>query len=207
MNHFKLHLGPFVQGTLDLKRINIAFIFQVNCPGCFIYGFPTMNQLYQQYKKEIGFLGVSTAFEDFEYNNIANTRLLLNEGNTVGETKKYLTAQGSNTYKHLPAFPIAFDKISTPKDFLNEENLANLSALLIGKKNLLSEEQTMLNQNIRQHYRKYAGIAETFSLNQMRGTPSFVIFKENYEIIRHSFGHQPVSVLEKLLQSSLVGNH
>ena len=88
MNKFKLNVGPLVQGTFDLKPINIAFVFQVNCPGCFIYGFPSMNNLFQQFKDNVGFIGISTAFEDFEYNNVVNTQLLLHEGITVGETKK-----------------------------------------------------------------------------------------------------------------------
>ena len=121
--------------------------------------------------------------------------------------KKHLDTQGITTYKHLPKFPIAFDKLSTPEDFLSEKNLTYLTTLLIGERTLLPTEQAMLAQNIKQHYGKYPAIAETFSLNQMRGTPSFVIFKENFEIITHSFGHQPVPILEQLLKSSLVGNH
>ena len=202
MNFFKLNLGPFIQGTLDLKPVNIAFVFQVNCPGCFIYGIPTMNTLYQKFKTKIGFIGVSTAFEDFEYNNITNTKLLLNDGTTVGETKKYLSLHmDTTTYDQLPQFPVAFDKMSATNDFLQEENLTYLTNTLAGSTLLTPAKQTILHQNIKHHYQRYPTIAETFTLNQLRGTPSFIIFKDNFEILAHSFGHQSVQNLEQLLQS------
>lgn len=206
MNQFRLNLGTFVQGKLDLKPINIAFVFQVNCPGCFIYGIPTMNQLFQQFKDTTGFIGISTAFEDFEFNNLANTELLLKEGITVGETKKYLSQQGMITYKKLPEFPIAFDKMSTTEAFLSEQNLNELIATLAGSRVLSEAERIMLRQNIKHHYNKYPVIAETFTLNQLRGTPSFIIFKEDFTVVDHSFGHQSTHDLGLLLKNSLVEN-
>ncbi len=52
MSIFQLNLGLFVQGKFEPQAVNIAFVFQVNCPDCFIYGFPTMNRLYQQLKNK-----------------------------------------------------------------------------------------------------------------------------------------------------------
>jgi len=203
MNTFKLNIGSLVQGTFNLKAVNIAFVFQVNCPGCFIYGFPATNYLYQHFKKEVGFIGVSTAFEDFEHNTVANTQLLLSQGITVGETKKYLATQGMTTYAHLPQFPIAFDKMSMPKDFLNEANLNSLVEALTPARTLSATEQTTLQQNIKYHYKKYPAIAESFALNQLRGTPSFIIFKKDFTIIESAFGHQSVELLAQYLQNSL----
>lgn len=203
MNTFKLNIGTLVQGTFNLKAVNIAFVFQVNCPGCFIYGFPAMNYLHQHFKKEVGFIGVSTAFEDFEHNTVANTQLLLSQGITVGETKKYLATQGMTIYSSLPKFPIAFDKMTTPKDFLNQENLSILTNVLTGSKTLSTAEQTTLHQNIKYHYKKYPSIAESFALNQLRGTPSFIIFKKDFTIIESAFGHQPMEMLAQYLQNSL----
>ena len=101
MSKFQLNLGSFVQGAFTPQAVYITFVFQVNCPGCFIYGFPAMNYLYQQFKNKVGFIGVSTAFEDFEHNNLSNTQLLLSQGLVVGETKKYLASQGTVSYTHL----------------------------------------------------------------------------------------------------------
>ena len=75
MENFKFSIGPLLKGTFQLRAINIAFVFQVNCPGCFIYGFPVMNNLYGKFKDKIGFIGISTAFEDFE--SVSYTHLTL----------------------------------------------------------------------------------------------------------------------------------
>lgn len=203
MSKFQLNLGPFIQGSFTPQAVNIAFVFQVNCPGCFIYGLPAMNNLYQQFKNKVGFIGVSTAFEDFEHNNLDNTQLLLSQGLVVGETKKYLVSQGITTYSHLPDFPIAFDKMSTPATFLTEANLDSLVQRLTQSRTLLASEKTSLQENIKYHYKKYPAIAESFALNQLRGTPSFIIFKEDFTIIQSVFGHQPKGVLSQYLQNSL----
>ncbi|MGA9153547.1 MAG: hypothetical protein WBZ36_23455 [Candidatus Nitrosopolaris sp.] len=47
---------------------NVLFVevFQVNCPGCFIYGIPEAVEMYKKYyKDDLMVLGVATAFEDF----------------------------------------------------------------------------------------------------------------------------------------------
>jgi len=36
----QLKIDRVLQGSFDLKALNL-FVFQVNCPGCFIYGFPS----------------------------------------------------------------------------------------------------------------------------------------------------------------------
>ena len=204
MNKFKFNIGPLLQGSFNLKKINIAFVFQVNCPGCFIYGFPTMNNLYEQFKEKVGFIGISTAFEDFEYNNEENTKLLLTQGIPVGETKKYLSTQTIDTYPNLPSFPIAFDKMSTTTEFLTDKNLSELMSMLTQSVTLSEPEKQNLELRIKAHYRRYPFIAESFTLNQLRGTPSFIIFDDNFEQIHSSFGHQSEPMLSKLLQNNLI---
>ena len=93
----KLHLkySPLDNQPVAPKALNLLFVFQVNCPGCFAYGFPLVNRLMRELESEqIGFLGMSTAFEDFELNTADNTRLLLEEGKPVGETAKMLSNYG-----------------------------------------------------------------------------------------------------------------
>ena len=74
-----LHYSRELQGKFSLKELNFLFVFQVNCPGCFLYGIPTVNQLYLEFGSQVGFLGLSTAFEDFEFNSRENTVKLLEE--------------------------------------------------------------------------------------------------------------------------------
>ncbi|MGL5795832.1 MAG: hypothetical protein ACRC06_15820, partial [Waterburya sp.] len=70
----QLKLDRVLQGSFDLKALNLLFVFQVNCSGCFIYGFPLVNKLHWKYRQfDLNVLGLSKAFEDFEYNTAANT--------------------------------------------------------------------------------------------------------------------------------------
>ena len=93
--------------------------------------------------------------------------------------------------------------MSTAKDFLTDENLSNLLSLLTESTPLSMVEQEKIQQRIRHYYSNHPVIAETFTLNQLRGTPSFIIYKENYEIIHASFGHQSEQVLSEILQKNL----
>lgn len=57
----------FLLFFISLKG-NVLFVevFQVNCPGCFIYGIPEAVEMYKKYyKDDLMVLGVATAFEDF----------------------------------------------------------------------------------------------------------------------------------------------
>ena len=67
-----LKVSKWVQGmdtNLDKQGDNIVLVevFQVNCPGCFMYGIPESIQIYNKYKSEgISVLGMATAFEDYD---------------------------------------------------------------------------------------------------------------------------------------------
>ncbi|MBD2536854.1 hypothetical protein H6G97_49565, partial [Nostoc flagelliforme FACHB-838] len=54
-------------------------------------------------------LGISTAFEDFEYNTAANTELLLTEMKLVGATWQAL----GEFYSQAIHFPVAVDQLTT----------------------------------------------------------------------------------------------
>ena len=196
---FYLHTQKPVQGKFELKKINIAFVFQVNCPGCFIYGIPVMNELFKKYENEIGFIGVSTAFEDFELNTEDNTKLLLQENRLTGETKKYYTSIGEEIYPHKILFPVAFDALKPTNEFLTTENVQ-----AICNKNpnftLLSAEEklTMLN-SVKTYCGSLPFIAKTFTLNQLSGTPSFIIFDNEYNLLQSFFGHEYKEVIEIFL--------
>lgn len=66
MSKFHFNIQELVQGKFVINKVNIAFVFQVNCLGGFIYGIPLMNDLFKSFSKNVGFIGVATAFEDFE---------------------------------------------------------------------------------------------------------------------------------------------
>ena len=75
-----------LQGKFTLHKLNLLLTFQVNCPGCFSYALPLFNKLLEEYpKEEVSFLALSTAFEDFDKNTLANTKNLVHTGKLVGE--------------------------------------------------------------------------------------------------------------------------
>ena len=94
MRRLNLHIDKMVQGEFHPKKLNLLLLFQVNCPGCFVYALPTFNQLYEKYNQQIGFIALSTAFENFDLNTHQNTKLLVDKGELIGETKKALHQQG-----------------------------------------------------------------------------------------------------------------
>ena len=87
-----LKVSKWVQGlstNIDKEKNNVVLVevFQVNCPGCFLYGIPEAIEMYNKYHKDgLTVLGAATAFEDFDKNTLENLELLLSTGETIGET-------------------------------------------------------------------------------------------------------------------------
>ena len=95
-----IEVSKWVQGlptNFDKEKDQIVLVevFQVNCPGCFLYGIPEAINIYNKYHSEgVTVLGVATAFEDFDKNTLENLELLLKSGEVIGETKKGLSQYG-----------------------------------------------------------------------------------------------------------------
>lgn len=201
MSQFHLNIQELIQGEFNLKKVNIAFVFQVNCPGCFIYGIPIINTLYKSFSNDIGFIGVATAFEDFEYNNEANLKLLLHDGTLVGATKNYFnTNYGVTNYAEKINFPVAFDNIIPSEQLINSGKIELMCNAIPNFPNFSETEKQLLIQKIKSYYAEIPLIGETFTLNQLQGTPSFIIFDDNYNILGRHFGH----LSEDALRNSLV---
>ncbi len=199
MTKLALHTKEFLQGNFELKNLNLLFVFQVNCPGCFLYGFPVVNRLYNDLlNKEVSILGLSTAFEDFEYNNFENTQMLLDEKNLVGETQKYLQQKGFEKYPENIDFPVAMDR-----RLENEEDLDKMATnLCVQNPNYQIwpvTEQKIFRTKVVNYLKGLEVISLTFTLNQMRGTPSFVLFNDSYEILDQWFGHKKPEEIQTLL--------
>lgn len=188
MGHLSLQYEKELKGRFGLQKLNLLFVFQVNCPGCFIYGFPTVNQLYQCFGKDMGFLGLSTAFEDFGYNTEENTSLLLQHGQTVGETKKMLEGQGLDRYSEPIDFPIAMDK-KADGNFNFEQAAEQVCESISYHKSLTKIDAITFQKGIERYLKGLEQISLTFTLNQMQGTPTFLLFDEAYTIVYHHFGH------------------
>ncbi|SFD19704.1 hypothetical protein [Flavobacterium phragmitis] len=204
MPKFHLNIKELIQGEFIIHKVNVAFVFQVNCPGCFIYGIPIVNELYSSFNSKVGFIGVATAFEDFEYNNKASLKLLLESGTLVGETQKYYHANyGISNYTETLNFPVAFDSIISSEQFINSDKVELICHAIPNFENFPEIERKSIIQKVKSYYATIPIIAETFTINQLKGTPSFIIFDDNYNILANYFGHQHKEILKTKLADLL----
>lgn len=203
MRKLQLHYEHLLQGDFEIKNLNILLVFQVNCPGCFSYALPFFNNLYKEFiSKDISFLALSTAFEDFDKNTFINTKALVEKGDVVGETKKMFLEQDYNSLPYSLDFPIAMDVV---EEELNEFKVAIDTICSINPNySLLSDlEKENLKNQVRRYLKSLKKVALTFTLNQLRGTPSFVIFNKEYEILSEWFGHAPYDKISSKIESLL----
>ncbi|MEL7002350.1 MAG: hypothetical protein AAFN93_06395 [Bacteroidota bacterium] len=202
MTKLRLKHSDLLQGGYQLAERNILFTFQVNCPGCFLYGIPVFNQLYEKYSSRMSFLGLSTAFEDFDLNTEENTKKLLLDGTIVGETKKALTERGYDQYPKSIDFPVAYD-YKESADFINNETVALLCEANPNYKVWPEYDRELMRKNVRNYLRKMPFISHTFTINQFRGTPTFVLFDNDYNIYQEWFGHQTPEETVRLIEEWL----
>ena len=186
MNVIDLKYGNLLKGKFEKSKLNFLFTFQVNCPGCFFYGIPIVNRLYDRYKDKVSFLGLSTAFEDFGFNTEENTLKLLQSGEVVGETRKALHQYGQTSYPEPINFPVAMDFQWKPKTLLTDEEPKAVDA--------------QLSPYLIQHLKKLPSISHTFWLNTFKGTPTMLIFDDQEQILEHWFGHVPLENIEQALE-------
>ena len=115
-----LKLGKWVQGmetNCDKEGDNVKLVevFQVNCPGCFMYSMPEIINIYQKYKGDgLTVFGVATAFEDYDKNTLENLEMLLTTGEVVGDTKQALSQYGQLDDGKLQfkiPYPVAMDSL------------------------------------------------------------------------------------------------
>ncbi len=201
MKKLQLYYNHLLQGDFEIKDLNMLLVFQVNCPGCFSYALPFFNKLHQEFAaKEISFLALSTAFEDFDKNTTANTKALVENGTLIGETKKMMSQQGYSNLPYTLDFPIGMDQID---EDLSEIDVAIEKICTINPNyNLWPDfEKKALQERVKMYLKSLDKIALTFTLNQLRGTPSFILFTKEYEILDEWFGHVPYEIIaEKIKQ-------
>lgn len=188
MTTIQLQIDRVLQGSFDLKPLNLLFIFQVNCPGCFIYGFPLVNSLHWKYREYgLNVLGLSTAFEDFDHNTATNTALLLTRKKTVGATRQAL----GERYLQAIDFPIAIDQLTTGTELATPKNIKFLCETSAGFGSLSSLEQEARRQQVNAHLRRHSQTSATFTLNHLPGTPTFLLIDQNLQLLEGWFGHIP----------------
>ncbi|MDP3781041.1 MAG: TlpA family protein disulfide reductase [Nitrosopumilaceae archaeon] len=193
-----LKISKWMQGiptNIDKEkdRIVLVEVFQVNCPGCFLYGIPEAINLYKKYQGDgVTVLGIATAFEDFDKNTLENLELLLKTGEVIGDTKEGLSQHGKLDDNKLPykiPFPVAMDSLIKETGNITKERMLNFIYKQIP--NFDSQPEDYKNQifeRVKQYLQSKEYTAETFEGYSLNGTPSTILVDRKGVLRDISFG-------------------
>ncbi len=206
-----IKVAKWVQGlptNFDKEKDHIVLVevFQVNCPGCFLYGIPEAINIYNKYHSEgITVLGVATAFEDFDKNTLENLELLLKTGEVIGETKKGLSQYGKlddSKLSYKIPFPVAMDSLIKETGESNESRIKNFIYNQIPDFDSQPEDyRNQIIQRVKDYLKSKEYSAETFEEYSLQGTPSTIVVDRKGSLRDVSFGQ--TGGLEPMIQSLL----
>lgn len=186
-----------INGKFEPGSINLMMVFQVNCPGCFMHGFPLLKELQIYYGDKISCFALATAFEDFHLNSAENAKRLINTGELVGETLKAKEV-GQLKWDNAPfSVPVLIDEVANQEELLHSEFIENTIQNIFDRTTALKQEN--MNTTLRNYFSQLPKCGKTFAANLMQGTPSFFLFTDSLEILAHWFGHADSSVIKNKL--------
>ena len=206
-----LKISKWVQGmdtNFDKEGDNVKLVevFQVNCPGCFIYGIPEAINIYNKYKSEgLTVLGLATAFEDYDKNTLENLELLLTTGEVVGDTLQGLSQynqlnDGKLQYK-IP-YPVAMDSLVKEGGDPSQEKMTGFINNQIPNFDSQPQEyKDKIYERVKEYFKSKEFSAETFEMFSLQGTPSTILVDRKGILRDVSFGQNPnlESVVQKLI--------
>lgn len=189
-----------------IGKVVLVEVFQVNCPGCFLYAFPQAIALHQRYSSQgLKVLGIATAFEDFDKNTLENLHKLTKHGEVIGETLAMLNQHGILEAGRLPyhiPFPLAMDKLTKQDGDVSEDIISIFIDEHIPNfrlQPLTYQEKT--HEQVRAYLQKLEYRAETFETYKLKGTPSHILVDKHGVLSDCAFGTQPD--LERHIQELL----
>ncbi|MDO9142400.1 MAG: TlpA family protein disulfide reductase [Methylobacter sp.] len=197
-----LSVSAWVQGgetNLDrlLGQVVLVEVFQVNCPGCFLYSLPQAAELHRTYSGQgLTVLGVATAFEDFDKNNLDNLTRLAKNGEVVGETLRVLTLQNRLKADRLPyriPFPLAMDQLAPAQgEAADADNIAYfIKNRVPAYEQLPKAHQQKIRQQVEHYFQSLDYHAVTFERFGLKGTPSHILVDKQGLLRDCTFGAYP----------------
>ena len=206
-----LKISKWVQGmdtNFDKEGDNVKLVevFQVNCPGCFIYGIPEAINIYNKYKSEgLTVLGLATAFEDYDKNTLENLELLLTTGEVIGDTLQGLSQynqlnDGKLQYK-IP-YPVAMDSLVKEGGDPSQEKMTGFINNQIPNFDSQPQEyKDKIYERVKEYFKSKEFSAETFEMFSLQGTPSTILVDRKGILRDVSFGQNPnlESTIQKLI--------
>ena len=206
-----LKISEWVQGMptnfdQEKDKIILAEVFQVNCPGCFMYGIPEAINIYNKYKDDgVRVVGIATAFEDFDKNTLDNLKLLLKTGEVIGDTLQslgqYKQLDGNKIPYKIP-FPVAMDSLIKETGDIDNARIMDFIYTQIPAFDSQPEDyRTQIIQRVKDYMKSKEYTAETFEMFSLQGTPSTILVDRKGILRDVSFGQS--GNLEPMIQSLL----
>lgn len=205
-------VSEWVQGVptnfdQEKDKVILVEVFQVNCPGCFLYGIPEAINIYNRFKDDgVRVIGIATAFEDFDKNTLENLRMLAETGKVIGETQKALSQYGhlqpGDILPYKIPFPLAMDKLTKVQGEVSQEKMLDFIYSQIPD---FESHPQAYKDNIMQRVRDYMKSkefsAETFEKFSLQGTPSTILVDRKGILRDVSFGQSGhiEGMIEKLI--------
>ncbi len=194
-----LKIGEWVQGVptnIDKEqgKVIVVEVFQVNCPGCFLYGIPEAIGVYNNTdKSEVKVLGIATAFEDYDKNNLDNLKLLVTKGEVIGETLRALRMYGrvenGNKLPYSIPHPVAMDSlIKRSGDIQESQVLEFLEENVSGYQAYSEQDKLMLFERAKHYLGSKEFSALTFEEYKLKGTPSTILIDRKGLVRDIAFG-------------------
>ncbi len=187
--------GPLHVSDLTGKAIVIE-VFQVNCPGCFLYAIPEAIEIAKTFSdKGVAVIGLATAFEDFELNTVENLKLLLTKREPIGETLHALKNQGQLDDKmKIPykiPFPVAMDELIKEELPVREERMLKFARSNIPDFDIYHQkDKSEILKRIKQYLESKAYSPMTFEEYGLKGTPSTIYIDKKGNLQGITFGSQ-----------------
>lgn len=191
-------VDTWVQGgpvSLDSLAGSVVLIevFQVNCPGCFLYALPRAIELHEKYHRNgLVVIGLATAFEDYDKNNLENLQKLVQTGEVIGQTFKALQQHGLLTQGKLQwrlPFAVGMDRVVPETEPVTDERVLRYTRECLPdfEKLMADQKQAVLNQ-VKHYMEQKSTKAETFERFALQGTPSCIVFDREGQLRDVSFG-------------------
>ncbi len=193
-----LKVSKWVQGVptnIDKEKDNVVLVevFQVNCPGCFLYAIPEAINIYRKYHSDgVKVIGLATAFEDYDKNTLENLELLLTAGEVIGETRNVLGQYGQlheNKLSYKIPFPVAMDSLKKESASLSQSRVMDFIETRFQDFRSYNEQyREELIEHIKQYLRTKQYTAETFEEYALQGTPSSILIDKKGILRQVTFG-------------------
>jgi thiol-disulfide isomerase/thioredoxin len=192
-----IHVAEWIQGlptNLDknIGKVVLVEVFQVNCPGCFMYAIPKAIEIYKNYSRDdVIVLGLATAFEDYDKNTLDNLKLLLTTGQVIGETLNALGQYGQlvngNKLNYKFPFPVGMDILKENNPNFSDKYIQQfIESNIPNYESLSPSDNKILFERVKYYLKNKKFSALTFDEYQLQGTPSAIVV-DRKGILRNVF--------------------